>query len=241
MRTIIIGLIFAAVLLVGGTVYLLNNYLSTQEANIAALAPKEFAATILVATVDMPAGTVINASNVSWQAWPEDGVTDEYITEESSKDPVADLEKVKHVVRYAISKGDPIVKRKLHTSANINFMPGTIKPGMRAVAINVNQLSASGGFVLPGDRVDVVLVNNLIKQVLIDKSGGADLPLINTITEVIMENLLVLAVNGQVSEFQGGVSPGGIVLLEVTPKGAEKLITAQRMGTYRCLCAHLKV
>ncbi|MDH3335669.1 MAG: Flp pilus assembly protein CpaB [Rhodospirillaceae bacterium] len=240
MRTIIIGLIFAAVVLVGGTAYLLKNYLSTQEASIAALAPKEFAASILVANVDMPAGTVINASNVTWQAWPEDGVSDEYIVEESGKDPVSDLEKVKHVVRYAISKGEPILKRKLHTPENASFMPGTIKPGMRAVAINVNQLSASGGFVLPGDRVDVVLVNNLLKQLLVERSGGGELPLISTVTEVIMEDVLVLAVNGQVSEFQNGTTPIAIVLLEVTPKGAEKLITAQRMGTLSLLVRPLE-
>ena len=240
MRTIVIGLIIAAVVLVGGTVYLLKNYLSTQEASIAALAPKEYAASILVANADLPIGTVINASNVSWQPWPEDGVTDEFITEQSSKDPVGDLEKTRHVVRYSLSKGDPILKRKLHTPANANFLPGTLKPGMRAAAINVTQLSSSGGFVLPGDRVDVVLVNNLIKQVLVEKSGGSELPMINTMTEIIMEDVLVLAINGNPNEFQAGVTPGGIVLLEVTPKGAEKLITAQRMGPLSLLVRPLE-
>lgn len=242
MRTIVIGLIFVAVLLAGGTAYLLSNYLKTQEATIAAQAPKEFAESVLVANADLPAGTVINSSNVTWQPWPEDGVTDDFITKKSSDDPVADLEKDKNVVRRGLSKGDPIVKRKLHSPTNSpSFMRGTLKPGMRAVAISTSPISASGGFVLPGDRVDILLQQSLLSGML-QKQLGTDkeLPLINTITEVIMEDVLILAINGQVAGFEGGSVPAQIILVEVTPKDAEKLITAQKMGQLSILLRSLE-
>ena len=242
MRTIVIGLIFAAIVLAGGTAYLLSNYLSTQEANIAAQAPKETGIKVMVASVDLPPGTPLNASNTGWQGWPEDSLNDEFITKESSEDPIGELEKEKSVVRRAFSKGDPIIKRKLYSPKNGGFMPGTIKPGMRAVIIAVNKQTASGGFILPGDRVDVLLGHTLLKQALLNKNPGADLPLMNRVTEIIMEDILVIAVNGNVGPAPSGTPAPAVleVLLEVTPKQAEKLITARKMGDLSILLRPLE-
>ncbi len=242
MRAIVIGLIVAAVFLAGGTAYLLSNYLSTQEASIAAQAPKETGIKVMVANIDLPPGTLINASNVSWQGWPEDSLNDDFITEQSSEDPVGDLEKEKNVVRGTFFKGDPIIRRKLYSPKNGGFMPGAIKPGMRAVIIAVNKQTASGGFILPGDRVDVLLGHTLLKQALTNKSPDADLPLMNRVTEVIMNDILVIAVNGNVGPAPSGTPAPAVleVLLEVTPKQAEKIITARKMGDLSILLRPLE-
>ena len=242
MRAIVIGLIVAAVFLAGGTAYLLSNYLSTQEANIAAQAPKESGIKVMVAAIDLPPGTVINASNVSWQGWPEDSLNDDFITKQSSEDPVDDLEEEKSVVRNTFAKGDPIIRRKLYSPKNGGFMPGTIKPGMRAVIIAVNKQTASGGFILPGDRVDVLLGHTLLKQALANKNPGADLPLMNRVTEIIMEDILVIAVNGSVGPAPSGAPAPAVleILLEVTPKQAEKVITARKMGELSLLLRPLE-
>ena len=60
MRVVIIGLIFAAVILAGGTAYLLRSYLTSQEAEFAAMVPKAPTTEVMVAGADMPPGTVIN-------------------------------------------------------------------------------------------------------------------------------------------------------------------------------------
>ena len=76
MRFIIIGLVFAAVILAGGTAYLLNTYLSKQEAEIASKAPKAPTSQVLVAKADLPTGTVVNDKNSEWLAWPENALQD---------------------------------------------------------------------------------------------------------------------------------------------------------------------
>lgn len=242
MRAIVIGLIFAAIVLAGGTAYLLSSYLSTQEANIAAQAPKVTGIKVMVAGIDLPPGTPLNASNIGWQGWPEDSLNDEFITEQSSEDPIGDLEKEKSVVRNLFVKGDPIIRRKLYSPKNGGFMPGAIKPGMRAVIIAVNKQTSSGGFILPGDRVDVLLGHTLLKQALLNKNPDADLPLMNRVTEIIMEDILVIAVNGNVGPAPSGAPAPAVleVLLEVTPKQAEKLITARKMGDLSILLRPLE-
>ncbi|MCK5444063.1 MAG: Flp pilus assembly protein CpaB [Rhodospirillaceae bacterium] len=233
MRSIVIGLIFVAVLLAGGTAYLLKNYLSEQEATIAAQAPKELSIKVLVAAIDLPPGTVVNNSNVTWMGWPEDGVDDEYIIEDSSEDPIGDLEKDKSVVRRIISKGEPITARRLFKQTEAGFLPGTLNPGMRAVAVKASAESASGGFILPGDRVDVVLTHPLLRAAIQRQQidTGTNFPVMNSTTETIIENLLVLAIDQKVSEIEGGAALAGTILLEVTPKQVEILFTAKQMGS----------
>ncbi len=232
MRVVIIGLIAAAVALAGGTVFLLRGYLSDQEASIASMAPKELSIMVLVAAVDMPAGTPVNGSNVTWQGWPENGIVDEYIIEVKDKDVVADLEKDVNVVRRAIAKGEPILTTKLFKQDTPGFLRGSLKPGMRALAVRSSAESASAGFILPGDKVDIMLTHTLIELAM--KRRGADLdvktPSLNLTSETIMRDVLVLAIDQKVNEFEGAALVGKTILLEVSPKQAEILTTARAMG-----------
>jgi len=232
MRIVIIGLVFAAVILAGGTAYLLNTYLSSQEAEIASMAPKPPTTEVLVAKTDLPTGTVINDSNTEWLPWPEDAVQESYLVKTRDSNPLTAIIKDKHVTRRAIPKGDPITTAKLYKADSPGFMRGSLKPGMRAIAVKASAASASGGFILPGDHVDVMLTHNLLRRAMQRANVTSDeLIALEYTSETIMEDLRVLAIDQNVNEFQGGAALGKTVLLEVTPKQAEKLNTAKVMGT----------
>jgi len=233
MRVVIIGLIFAAVMLAGGTAYLLRDYLSAQQAEIAAMAPKAPTLKVLVTAADMPLGTVVNTNNAVWVDWPEDGIQDGYLVKTDAADPLAQFEKEKFVTRRAFVKGEPITMARLYKASDPGFLRGALKPGMRAFAVRSSPETASAGFILPGDRVDIMLSHGMMSTVIqskgLDPSVTAGLGLQHT-TETIMKDLRVLAVDQQVSEFEGGAMLGKTVLLEVTPKQAELLSAAKAMG-----------
>jgi len=232
MRVVIIGLVFAAVILAGGTAYLLNTYLSSQEAEIASKAPKAPTTQVLVSKSDMPTGTVINASNTEWLPWPAEALQETYLVKTRDSNPMGEITKTKHVTRRAFSKGDPITMAKLYKAEGPGFMRGSLHPGMRAIAVKASAASASGGFILPGDHVDIMLTHNLLRRAM-ERTGSTsdDFIALEYTSETIMEDLRVLAIDQNVSEFQGGAVLGKTVLLEVTPKQAEKLNTAKVMGT----------
>jgi len=232
MRVVIIGLVFAAIILAGGTAYLLNTYLSSQEAEIASMAPKTPTTQVLVAKADLPNGTVINDSNTEWLPWPEEAVQEAYLVKTRDSNPMGEITKTKHVTRRAISKGDPITMVKLYKADDPGFMRGSLRPGMRAIAVKASAASASGGFILPGDHVDIMLTHNLLRRAM-ERTGSTsdDFIALEYTSETIMEDLRVLAIDQNVSEFQGGAVLGKTVLLEVTPKQAEKINTAKVMGT----------
>jgi pilus assembly protein CpaB len=232
MRVVIIGLIFTAVILAGGTAYMLRSYLSSQEAEFASKIPKAPTSSVMVAAVDMPTGTPLNAKNIEWQPWPEDAIQDGFLVKTHDNDPLTMITKDKHVSRHAFTKGEPIIMSKLYKSDDPGFLRGSLTPGMRAVAVKSNAETSASGFILPGDRVDIMLTHSMVRRAMERQasSDGSSIMALEHTSETIMENLRVLAVDQKVSEFEGGAVVAKNVLLEVTPKQAEKLNTAKSMG-----------
>lgn len=232
MRVVIIALVFAAVILAGGTAYLLKSYLSSQEAEIASMAPKAPTTKVLVAKSDVSAGTVINPGNTEWRDWPEDALEGDYLVKTRDADPLTSITKDKHVTRRALLKGDPITMAKLYKPDNAGFMRGSLRPGMRAIAVKSTVDSASGGFILPGDQVDVILTHNLLRRAM-ERTGETSEKFValEYTSETILQDIQVLAVDQNVDELQTGAVISKTILLEVTPKQAEIVNTAKVMGT----------
>lgn len=232
MRLVIIGLVFAAVILAGGTAYLLNSYLSSQKAQIASQAPKAPTSQVLVAKADMPTGTLVNDKNTEWMPWPEDALQESYLVRTRENNPLTAIAKDKHLVRRAISKGDPITMAKLYKAEHAGFMRGTLLPGMRAIAVKSTADNASAGFILPGDHVDMMLTHSLLRRA-IDRTGETSdsFNALEFTSETILEDINVLAIDQKVNEFEKGTALGKTMLLEVTPKQAEIINTAKVMGT----------
>jgi len=233
MRVVIIGLIFAAIILAGGTAYLLRDYLSAQQAEFAAQVPTAPTLKVLVAAADMPVGTPVNDKNAHWVDWPEDGIQEEYLLESKDAKILETITKDKYISRRALGKGEPITMVRLYKSAGPGFLRGALGPGMRAVAIRSSAESAAAGFILPGDRVDVMLTHSMLSTAIQREGQAAAAKFkagIQHTSETIIENVRVLAIDQNVNEFQEGAQVGKTILLEVSPKNAEKLYTAKAMG-----------
>lgn len=230
MRAIIIGLVVVAIVLAGGTAYLLRDYLSSMQAELEAQKPVAPTTRVLVAASDMPVGTVINANNTEWLKWPKDEVPEGFIEETPDDNPLDKITKDKHIARRGFVKGQPITMDRLYKSDDPGFLRGALTPGMRAVAVRTAADNAASGFILPGDRIDLLLTHSMAVQ-LKDQVTDKPVPAIETTSETILENLHVLAVDQRVSEFEGGAAVGKTILLEVSPEQAQVIETAKVMGT----------
>lgn len=230
MRVVIIGLVFVAIILAGGTAYLLRDYISAQQAEIAAKAPKAPTVKVLVAASDMPVGTVVNANNTEWVEWPEGRVPEGFLARAGGADPLAVIGKEKHVARRGFAKGEPITMARLYKPDSAGFLRGTLEPGMRAVAVRTSAEVGASGFILPGDRVDLLLTHDLAQDAVQAQGGGEGMTAVQRASETILEDLRVLAVDQNTNEFEGGAAIAKTILLEVTAKQAEIVNAAKAMG-----------
>ncbi len=232
MRLVVLGLIFAAVILAGGTAYLLNSYLSAQKADNASVAVKMTTVKVLVADADMPVGTVVSGRNTRWVDWPESDVRDGFIVFKSDKNSLQAIENPKHVTRRAITTGEPILMARLYTSKNPGFLPGVLSPGMRAVAVGINAKTGAAGFIMPGDHVDVVLTHNMARRAAQYLQKGYKISnVVEFTTETVLQDIRILAIDQKTNEFKNAAKIAKTALLEVSPKQAEILNTAKAMGT----------
>ena len=237
MRLIILGLIAVAIVLGGGAAFLAKSYLSSQQSEMVANAPKEPTKNVMVAGGNLAAGTVVNRNNMTWVEWPEDSLPDGVLIEDD--DPLKTLTEDKHVVRRALVKGEPITMAKLFVQNASGFMPGSLAPGMRAVALKVTADIGASGFILPGNHVDVVLTHSMARMAMdrnklqLEESGGIashGMIAVQHSAETILTNIRVLAIDQNVDEFEGAASLANTVLLEVTPRQMVTLGVARNMG-----------
>ena len=155
---ILIGLAaaFAAVILARGV--LSDN--ASQQQTVQIAAPVEVETTnVLVALRDLRVGETLSESDLGWVEWPEDIVQLNQISQDIQPDAIEDFSGT--VVRQPIFENEALLPQKLVARGETGIMAALLSPGMRAVAIEISEESASGGFILPDDRVDVVLTQEV--------------------------------------------------------------------------------
>ena len=131
------------------------------------------------------------------------------------------------VVREPILAGEPIVMRKIVRAGDSGYMAAYLEPGMRAMAIKVSVETAAGGFILPGDRVDVVLTRETNARNA-DTSEG-DRAKFTAAT--VMQNIKVLAVDQSTRAGDDEQTViGATATLEVGQRDAEALALAKSEG-----------
>jgi pilus assembly protein CpaB len=178
---------------------------------------------VLVATRSLPVGTIIDAEAFRFQRWPEGLVQPAYYIKGKPGVRPADL--VGTVVRNEITAGQPFTQGSLIKPGERGFLAAALGPGMRAVTVAVSATSGVAGFVFPGDRVDIVLTQEVA-------GGGEGVPL--KVSETVMRNVRVLATDQRMDakgeDGKAVVQRFTMVTLEATPKLAEKIAVAQRIG-----------
>lgn len=216
-------------LLLGALIIAVGTAMAARSLFVGASAPKAEAAQevpkgpkVLVAQRALPVGTIITADSIAFQQWPKEMVQDAYFI-----DGEADMNKLLGtVVRYPITAGQPVTQGALVAPGDRGFLAAALGPGMRAVTIPVSAKTGVGGFVFPGDHVDLMLT-----QTVPGRDGGSPLKT----TETILRNVRVLATDQStettVEEGKTVVRAFRTVTLEVTPRIAEKVSVAQTIGT----------
>jgi pilus assembly protein CpaB len=131
------------------------------------------------------------------------------------------------VVREPILAGEPIIGRKIVRAGDSGYMAAYLEPGMRAMAIRVNVETAAGGFILPGDRVDLVLT----REANLGNVGASEGDRSKFTSATVLQNIKVLAIDQSTragDDEQAVV--GATATLEVGPRDAEALALAKSEG-----------
>jgi pilus assembly protein CpaB len=178
---------------------------------------------VLVARKDLPVGTIIDAESLTFQPWPKEMTQSAYYTEGA---PDADMSKLLGtVVRFPVTTGQPLTHGALVGPKDRGFLAAALGPGMRAITVPVNATTGVAGFVFPGDRVDIMLTQEV--------AGGGEGPALK-VTETVVRNVRVLATDQRTdSKGEDGqtlVKTFSNVTFEATPRIAEKIAVAQSVG-----------
>jgi pilus assembly protein CpaB len=173
---------------------------------------------VLVASAPVGIGDPVDGQ-MRWQVWPKEAVTEGFITE--SAEPGAMEELTGSLARLIIMPGEPIRRAKL-IGKDQSFMSSILPAGKRAVAVEIKADTSAGGFVLPNDFVDLIMVRRA------PTSTGAE----SFVTETILKNIRVLAIDQTIREDEeGGKSVvGQTATLELTPQQSEIVTVAQQMA-----------
>jgi pilus assembly protein CpaB len=207
-------LILAALLIAAGTAFFARNWIManrTQQITAPAPPPPP-AQSILVAKLNLPAGTFIREDNVRWQAWPGESADPNYLL----KDVFDPATLVGAVVRRGIVAGEPITLARVAKPGDRGFLAAVLKPGMRAVSVAIDATSGISGLIFPGDRVDLLLTH------VIGES--------TRVSETVLENVRLLAIDQKLNDQEKQPEVGRTITIEVTPKQAEMIAVLVDLG-----------
>jgi pilus assembly protein CpaB len=203
---------------------------------------------ILVAKRDLGVGTRLAPDDMTWQSVPKDGVNPNFITDggpaafkpttEPAKAAAVGAQVVKDavngqpasmtslvgaVVHDQISAGEPILEKKLIRLGEGGYLAAVLTPGMRAVALSLTAENGAGGFILPGDHVDVIQVH--------EQDGAMPGMKPVTVSRIVVSNVRVLAIDQKTKPDKDAQAiVGAAATVEVKEDAAQALIEAGATG-----------
>jgi len=178
---------------------------------------------VLVAKSEIPLGQKVKAEDLQWQTWPAATASSLFIRKNDR--PNATTEITGSIARSPFIAGEPIREQKLVKADGSGFMAAILPGGMRAVSTEISPESGAGGFILPNDRVDVVLTQRL-KDPL-----HPEIPEI-VVSKVLLSNIRVLAIDQAPKEKDGqSTLVGKTVTLELKPEQEGTLASGKQAGT----------
>jgi pilus assembly protein CpaB len=177
---------------------------------------------ILVAKADIAMGQVVSSHDIQWQVWPAEAASPNFVRRSDRADAIESLSG--SIARTPFVVGEPIREAKLIKANGSGFMAALIPSGMRAISTEISPETGAGGFILPNDRVDVILSRRDREA---EKAGSPE----THTSETILTNVKVLAIDQTVGEKDGQkVVVGKTVTLELGPRQAEALALARQQG-----------
>jgi pilus assembly protein CpaB len=176
---------------------------------------------ILVAKSDIGLGQPVKPEDLQWQAWPASAAGN-LVSRANRADAIKEI--AGSIARIPFIAGEPIREQKLVKANGSGFMAAILPTGMRAISTEISPETGAGGFILPNDRVDVILS----KREKNPDGKGSDV----VQSEIILSNIRVLAIDQAPKEKEGSNSlVGRTATLELKPEQAETLARARQSGT----------
>lgn len=218
-RLIVLGVAVVA----GGLAALVAGNLNQTEAPPPAPAVKVETTGVLVARSDIGIGHSVAPDDLEWQPWPKSIAGSTFIRQSERPDAITQL--AGSIARAPIAAGEPVRENKLIKADGSGYMAAILPAGMRAVSTEISPETGAGGFILPNDRVDVILTRR-------DRDTEHVTGVEAHVSETILSDVRVLAIDQTVEDKDGQkVVVGKTATLELSSRQAETLALARKMGT----------
>lgn len=177
---------------------------------------------ILVAKTDIGLGQSVKPDDLQWQAWPAASTSGNFINRSSKAEAIREI--TGSIARSPFIAGEPIREQKLVKADGSGFMAAILPAGYRAISTEISPETGAGGFILPNDRVDVILTKR-------EKNPDSKAPDVAT-SEIVLSNVRVLAIDQAPKEKEGtSALVGRTVTLELKPEQAETLARSRQNGS----------
>jgi pilus assembly protein CpaB len=214
LRSVILGLV--AIGIAAAAALFARNMMAGSAAPTVIAAPAAPKAQVLVAAKPLPMGHILTPEDLRWASWPDDGVDDNYVAN-GEGDPASLAGKV---VKVGMQPGQPVVISQIVGPGERGFLAAVLTPGMRAVSVAVSDTSGVGGFIFPGDRVDMILTHEVPHGQGLSLRGA----------ETLLTNVRVLAIDQISNDVEKVAKVVRTVTVEVPPRYAETIAVMQRLG-----------
>ncbi len=214
-RLVVLAIAFAAA---GGAAYVAKRFSAPAPVERVEIEREVGTIEVLVAGKEIRLGDSVSGGVLKWQAWPKRATVPGYITRDRRPKAVSELSGA--IARAPFLQGEPIKDQKLIKASDGGVLAAILPSGMRAISTPIREETAAGGFILPNDRVDVI-VSRRVRTARREEH----------VSDTVLRNVRVLAI-GQSIEQKGGkkVANGKTATLELTARQAETLALAQSMG-----------
>ena len=205
-------------------VIILNNYLSaSKKAQVQQVAGGGLAP-VVVAAQPIARGTTLQQPLLKVVSYPQASVP---VGAYRSIQDLTGAKTTQRLALHSIVANEPILDNELTNNLNLSSV---LTPGMQAIAIKDTDVAGVGGFVLPGDRVDVMLTRSV--------SGGAN-GKTNTVTQILAENVRVMGVDQSDNDEATKPTVAKAVTVEVTPVQAQAIALGEQVGTIAFALRHV--
>ncbi|GAB4230239.1 MAG: Flp pilus assembly protein CpaB [Methyloligellaceae bacterium] len=176
--------------------------------------------TLVVAAKPLRFGMELSPSHLTEIEWPEKAIP------KGAFAKISDIMSAKgrRIVLSAIARNEPVLREKITGPGQRATLSALVAEGMRAVAISVNDVLGVAGFVLPGERVDILLTRSEKKEVVNGPSQTI------AYTDVLLQNVRVLAVDQLADDRSAKPSLVKTVTIEVNAEQAQKVALGAQVG-----------
>ena len=205
-------LLLLLAIVVGATaVYLARGWIESQVPEPVVITEEKVPlTTVVVARRNLFFGDRLRDDFLEERSWPSETVP------EGSFAKIEELTAEERVVIRQIARNEPILRSKITGEDGRASLSAQITSSMRAITIRVNDILGVAGFVLPGDRVDLLLTREISDN--------------NPVTSILLQNVKILGIDQNADEASDGTQLGNAATMEVTPEQAQRIVLATTVG-----------